>query len=156
MNIPTWTLIIHDPSREELDIVHQDGSNGEEAMAAFATANPTSEKNLVAAIPGRVELGTYAAPGISFPGDGMVKVSWLASQLAYEDEQGKRKERHKTLTDLLKQLRDRDDCQAEYLQISTSLPAHPWDDPTAEWWSTDAPGIIESIEELLATEEVPA
>lgn len=156
MNTNTWTLIVHDPSREELEIVHQDGANGEEAMAAFATANPTSEKNLVAAIPGRVELNTYTVPGISFPGDGMVKVSWLASQLADEDEQGKRKERHKTLTDLLQQLSERHDYQAEYLQISTSLPAHPWDDPTAEWWSTDAPGVIETIEELLSTEEVKA
>lgn len=156
MNTSTWTILIHDPSREELDIIHQNGTSGEEAMEMYAKANPASEKNLVASLPGRIELGSHSTPGIAFPGDGMVKISWLASQLAYEEEQAKRKERHKMLQDLLQQLWNRDDCQAEYQQVSMSIPAHPWEDPTAEWWSTDALSVIESIEELLATEEVKA
>lgn len=75
MNTNTWTLIVQDPSREELEIVHQDGSNGEEAMAAFATANPTSEKNLVAAVPGRVEINICTTPDLAFPPDAPISMS---------------------------------------------------------------------------------
>jgi hypothetical protein len=151
-----FTLILGSTTLDELDIVHLEATNGEEAMSAFAIANPKSPKTLVAAIGGKIELSKYDKPekGITFPGDGTVKVAWLASQLAHEEEQSVRKDRHKQLTELFEKLREREDCQAEYQQISQAMPAHPWEDPTAEWWSTDAPAVIESIEDLLATEPV--
>ena len=53
------------------------------------------------------------------------------------------------LNRMLQRLRKRQDCQAEYQQITMAMPAHPWEDIDAEWWITDAPSITEAIEALL-------
>ncbi len=46
-------------------------------------------------------------------------------------------------------LRDVTGAGPEYMQVTQALPAHPFEDDDAEWWTTTAPDIVDELVDLL-------